>query len=505
MYPRNAASPERIAIGQVVLIADGTVQSASVTITVRGQGGAEASGGGTTALGADNTVYYTPTQAETNFTSFVVIASKASCFSASQTIITSASSTAGNVILAGVTHTSAVIPTVTTLTGHTAQTGDSFARIGVDGQGLTDLGGSGNNWNVGKTGYSVLSTGLDAVLEDSTFLLALENQVWDAVLTGGSHNISTSAGRRLRTLQTGGAYEGGAIWVDTVNGTAGTVDDENGVVGLPVDTWADALTLSASLGLKNFHIANGSTVTLSAASANYFIYGHEWTLALGGQSVASTMVIDAAVSGTGTGVESEYEDCIFAITSLPAMQAYRCSFTATTSGGFTMSAAGDYRFVNCQSGVAGAGAPLFTLGTGAITAEFRRWSGGITFAGITADDVITVGGEMGTIDLGSPSGAADIQIRGTYKAVTNVGSATVNYDGAIKAADVATILADTDEIQGLAAGATGFAAIDTVVDAVKVQTDKMVFTKTNELDVNTKSINDAEVIGDGNATPWDGV
>ena len=170
-----------------------------------------------------------------------------------------------------------------------------------------------------------------------------------------------------------------------------------------------------------------------------------------------------------------------------------------------MSAAGDYRFVDCQSGVAGAGAPLFTLGTGAITAEFRRWSGGITFAGITADDVITVGGEMGTIDLGSPSGAADIQIRGTYKAVTNVGSATVNYDGAIKAADVATILADTNEIQGLAAGATGFAAIDTVVDAVKVQTDKMVFTKTNELDVNTKSINDAEVIGDGNATPWDGV
>ena len=306
----------------------------------------------------------------------------------------------------------------------------------------------------------------------------IADAVWDELLTGGSHNISTSAGRRLRTLQTGGAYEGGAIWVDTINGTAGTVDDENGVVNLPVDTWADALTLSTSLGLKNFHIANGSTVTLTAASANYFIYGHEWTLALGSQSVASTMVVDAAVSGTGTGVDSEYEDCIFAITSLPAMQAYNCSFTATTSGGFTMSAAGDYRFVNCQSGVAGSGAPLFTLGTGAITAEFRRWSGGIAFAGITADDVITVGGEMGTIDLGSPSGAADIQIRGTYKAVTNVGSATVNYDGAIKAADVASI---------------------------KTKTDSLTFTNAGEVDANTKSINDAEVIGDGNSTPWDGV
>ena len=45
------------------------------------------------------------------------------------------------VLLAPTTHTSAVIPTVSTLTGNTAQTGDSFARIGAAGAGLTDLGG----------------------------------------------------------------------------------------------------------------------------------------------------------------------------------------------------------------------------------------------------------------------------------------------------------------------------------------------------------------------------
>lgn len=37
----------------------------------------------------------------------------------------------GLVTLAAVTHTGAVIPTVSTLTGHTAQTGDSFARLGA--------------------------------------------------------------------------------------------------------------------------------------------------------------------------------------------------------------------------------------------------------------------------------------------------------------------------------------------------------------------------------------
>ena len=75
MYPKNAASPERVEIGPVVLIADGTIQTSGVAVKVIPQGGAEASGGGTIAYSADGVVLYTPTQAETNYTSFVLIAS----------------------------------------------------------------------------------------------------------------------------------------------------------------------------------------------------------------------------------------------------------------------------------------------------------------------------------------------------------------------------------------------------------------------------------------------
>lgn len=42
---------------------------------------------------------------------------------------------------ASISTTGGAVDTVTTLTGHTAQTGDSFARIGADGAALTDLGG----------------------------------------------------------------------------------------------------------------------------------------------------------------------------------------------------------------------------------------------------------------------------------------------------------------------------------------------------------------------------
>jgi hypothetical protein len=100
MYPRNAASPERVAIGAVIQISDGAVQTSGVSITVRGQGGAEGAGGGTTVYGASGIVYYTPTQAETDFTSFVLIASKASCIPVAQTIVTTATATPGYVVAA---------------------------------------------------------------------------------------------------------------------------------------------------------------------------------------------------------------------------------------------------------------------------------------------------------------------------------------------------------------------------------------------------------------------
>jgi len=153
-YPRNAASPERLAIGAVSLIADGTVQTSAVVITVRGQGGAEGTGGGTTVYGASGIVYYTPTQAETDFTSFAVIASKASCTPVAVTIITSASVTPGTVLLAPVTHTSAVVPTVTTLTNLPSIPANWLTAAGIAAAALDGKG----DWTVGKTGYSLTAT-----------------------------------------------------------------------------------------------------------------------------------------------------------------------------------------------------------------------------------------------------------------------------------------------------------------------------------------------------------
>ena len=154
MYPRNAASPEPVAIGPVILIADGTVQTSGVTVRIKPIGVAEADGAGDVAYSTNGIVIYTPTQAETNYTSFILIATKASCIPASLNVVTTASATPGTVLLAPVTHTSAVVPTVTNLTNPSLGTNAPSGWINAAAIAASALNDKGN-WNIGKTGYSL--------------------------------------------------------------------------------------------------------------------------------------------------------------------------------------------------------------------------------------------------------------------------------------------------------------------------------------------------------------
>jgi hypothetical protein len=98
MYPRNAATPPRMAIGAVVQISDGAVQTSGVSVTVRPEGGNAAAGDGTISY-TEGVVHYVPTQAETNHVAFTVTAHKTGCIPATITVVTTASATAGQVVV----------------------------------------------------------------------------------------------------------------------------------------------------------------------------------------------------------------------------------------------------------------------------------------------------------------------------------------------------------------------------------------------------------------------
>jgi len=397
MFPRNSATPPRIAIGAVIQISDGAVQSAGVSVVVRAEGGSETAGGGTVSYGASsNIVYYAPTQAETNHAAFAVVAYKTGCLPVSQTVVTSRSDVAGHagldwgqvlnkttthdftattiatsqqvdvntiktqsvtagagvtfpssiasptnitaatgIVLSGVTHTGAVIPTVSTvtnqltaadvsagvwrntvaadftvalsvgksvmngvtlgtglttaavsgavgsvtgavgsvtgnvggnvvgsvgsLTGHTPQTGDSFARIGATGSGLTTLASAANLATV--AGY------IDTEIGD------LQSRL-PAALVGG--RIDASAGALAANVITAASMAADAsaeiadqVWDELLSGHAGvgSTGEALSAAGASGDPWITALPGAYGSGTAGKIIGDNLNATVSSRAS----------------------------------------------------------------------------------------------------------------------------------------------------------------------------------------------------------------------------------------------
>ena len=191
MYPRNSASPPRLAIGPVVQISDGAVQTAGVSVKVIPQGGTEASGAGTVAYSADGAVLYTPTQGETDYTAVVFVASKTGCIPATLTVVMSASNTAG---YAGLDWSKIGNATSTVgLTGTTISTSQVVASV-TAGVTVTT--------NNDKSGYSLATSPPTAA--------AIADAVWDEPhadhTTNGTYGDSVLIGANSnRTVQVTGS------------------------------------------------------------------------------------------------------------------------------------------------------------------------------------------------------------------------------------------------------------------------------------------------------------
>ena len=236
MYPRNAASPEPIAIGPVVQISDGAVQTAGVTVRIKPVGVSESDGGGTTAYSTDGVVLYTPTQAETNYTSFVLIAKKTGCIPASVTVVTTASATAG---YAGVDWSKVTSATTTVaLTNTTISTSQAVASVSGAVGSVTGAVGSVTGavgsvtaavtvgTNNDKTGYSLTAgTGLGNQTANITGNLSGSVGSVTSGVTVTTNNDKT--GYSLATAPPTAAAIADAVWDEamsthTINGSYGS-------------------------------------------------------------------------------------------------------------------------------------------------------------------------------------------------------------------------------------------------------------------------------------------
>lgn len=249
--------------------------------------------------------------------------------------------------------------------------------------------------------------------------------VWDRILSGSTHNISTSAGKRLRQIQENLGYANGYIWIDTVNGAAGAVAFENGTVGNPVDNIADANTLAAALGISRFYVMPGSTITFAASQESQQFDGCNWMLALGGQSISGSEFENANITGIGTGVlEPQFNNCHFGNATLPPSHLAVCGLEGTIIAG----SAGAFFFDRCHSGVAGVATPSFDYGSGlnASDVNFRDYSGGIEVKNMGAGSGsynMSFEGDGQLIINANCSATSLIALRGNIVVTDNAGGA----------------------------------------------------------------------------------
>lgn len=248
-------------------------------------------------------------------------------------------------------------------------------------------------------------------------------------------------------------YANGQIWVDTVAGTAGTENFVNGTADNPVLTWADALTLSTSLGLKNFHIANGSTITLTAAgAANFTLVGDNWTLDLAGRAAAGAHFSGANVSGvvTGSGVAFEHGR----IGTITVGDDTHFDGVALEAGTITLPA-GSAAFSHCYHDAADLPILDFGTGVGSTTVHMHGYNGGIALHnfGDNGTDVMHLDGE-GRVDINSNSAGGTLNVRGMWDINDSGASTTINKDD-------------------LTADWTDAGRLDALLDLIKVETDKL--------------------------------
>ena len=217
------------------------------------------------------------------------------------------------------------------------------------------------------------------------------------------------------TVNNSVGYLDGAIWVDTVNGTAGTTLYVNGTADNPTNTWANALTLATALNVKRFRILSGSSITLSGNSTNYeMISNGKWTLALGGQNINGAYFEAADVSGIGTATtDAIFETCDFVgNATLPRGEYRHCGFGTFT---FTLTAF-IYIFDDCYySDVSLTAYPIFVQVAGTNVA-YRAWHGAIQLNGVVATTNVIVDG-IGRININASCTGGSITVRGFFGSV----------------------------------------------------------------------------------------
>ncbi len=246
MYPRNAASPPTIDLGQILQLSDGAVQTSGASVRVKIGTGSWGAGAGSLDCDATSGIWtYAPTQAETNDAFFVVAAYKSGCSALSKTVITSASATAG---YAGLDWSKINAPTTTVgLSGTTIKTATDVETDTVDIQSsVSDI----------ETKVDTLLARITSTLFSGITYLSR----WLGAIAGKTADTSTRA--EINATTAGTSYNETTDSLEAVRDRG----DAAWITGSSSDTGARTITITVNDGTNPLQ---GAKVRVRQGSENY--------------------------------------------------------------------------------------------------------------------------------------------------------------------------------------------------------------------------------------------
>lgn len=229
---------------------------------------------------------------------------------------------------------------------------------------------------------------------------------------------------------------GGAIHIDTVNGSAGAVLGVNGLPTNPVNNIGDAFTLATALGVRWYKIRGSSNIVDPGQDYT------EWTIEgvdAGSQfnmlnrSFANTLFIQMSLTGAlGTG-PIHCHSCDFNGPDKLLGTFENCIIVDDIS-----IAAGSSVFRNCASGVAGDATPVITFDSVAVTnLSMRNHSGGSEFSMMSANHTISYDCPTGQMIINVNCTGGSITRRGMHSITDNSGNVTLTELSAFERDDIA--------------------------------------------------------------------
>ena len=231
---------------------------------------------------------------------------------------------------------------------------------------------------------------------------------------------STAAADRLELLALYGDYEGRMIWFDSVNGAAGAVDNVNGTKGNPVSSFANAITLAASLNINHYHALEGSTVTLTQDFADTTFTGSSWAIIAGGYDLSNAYIHNAFVFGSSSTSDtnnSNFTGCYLLGHTAGSAVLVDCFI----GNDFTISEVANYVFNNCREAIGTSQAAIDFDSAGGAEVQLDNFAGTIELKNMATGDVINIYGNGGVIINANCADGTINRIGGNFFITDNAG------------------------------------------------------------------------------------